>query len=151
MKEILFNLIRKHNYDISIYSSEIFERRCQEEIIRSDEDKTSFVYVEFDLEAVKSKLQSEECTLLFWEIFLAALNKSCRADDVLGMLENDSGIGMLILDSKEDGWNRIKGRIHQAAQTQGYLLMDQILNLAHPIVYPSCIQNSNLDSASAKQ
>ena len=59
MKELLYNLIRKHKYNISIYTEEIFERRCQEEIIRSDEDDSSFVYLEFDFEALKKELPDE--------------------------------------------------------------------------------------------
>ena len=50
-------MIRKHKYSISIYTEEIFERRCQEEIIRSDEDNSSFVYLEFDFESLKKERQ----------------------------------------------------------------------------------------------
>ena len=59
MKQELFKLIRKHHFNISIYTSEIFERRCQEEIIRSDEDKSSFVYIEFDFSSIRKILPTE--------------------------------------------------------------------------------------------
>ena len=66
MKQELFKLIRKHHFNISIYTEEIFERRCQEEIIRSDEDQSSFVYLEFDFGAIRKILQSEDANIQFW-------------------------------------------------------------------------------------
>ena len=70
MKELLYNLIRKHKYNISIYTEEIFERRCQEEIIRSDEDNSSFVYLEFDFEALRKEMPDEGEFNQFWNSFL---------------------------------------------------------------------------------
>ncbi|MCF0221518.1 MAG: hypothetical protein HUK19_04410 [Fibrobacter sp.] len=143
MKELLFNLIGKYKYDISIYTGEIFERRCQEEIIRSDEDQSSFVYIEFDFENVKKQLDTPEDNFTFWEMFLASLHKSNRASDIIGLLENDSGIGMLLLDSKIEGWNRVKGRIEQMSESRGFTQAKKVLdNAVRPIVYPACIQDN---------
>ena len=83
MQDTLFNLIQKGKYSISIYTEEIFERRCQEEIIRSDEDNSSFVYIELDFEHVKKCVDGEENALKFWSIFLASLNKSNRGSDII--------------------------------------------------------------------
>lgn len=142
MKELLFNLIRKHKYDISIYTEEIFERRCQEEIIRSDEDNSAFVYLEFDFDNLQKNLQTEENHAKFWEVFLASLNKSNRGSDIIGFLEHESGIGMLLLDSKVEGWNRVKGRIEQMAQSMEFPQVNDILEKhIRPIVYPACIQS----------
>lgn len=141
MKDLLFNLIGKHKYDISIYTEEIFERRCQEEIIRSDEDNSSFVYIEFDFEIVQKILGSDVANTEFWEVFLASLNKSNRGSDIIGFLENGSGLGMLLLDSKIEGWNRVRGRIEQMGNTMGFSQTAVVLREAvKPIVYPSCIQ-----------
>lgn len=148
MKNLLFNLIRKYHYNISIYTDEIFERRCQEEIIRSDEEKSSFVYIEFDFESIHNALLSEENNLDFWKIFFEALAKNNRGSDILGFLEHESGIGMLLLDSKIEGWIRIKGRIEQTAQKIGFNSISSILNeTIKPIVYPACIQDSAQDEA----
>jgi len=150
MKELLFNLIGKHKYDISIYTEEIFERRCQEEIIRSDEDQSSFVYIEFDFENVKKQLDNHEENNTFWEMFLASLHKSNRGSDIIGLLEHDSGIGMLLLDSKIEGWNRVKGRIEQMSESQGFSKAKDVLeNAVKPIVYPACIQVPGDESANA--
>ena len=141
MKEMLFNLIRKHHYNISIYTEEIFERRCQEEIIRSDEEKSSFVYIELDFNTISSILKDEDLILKFWETVFKALSKNNRGSDIIGFLEQESGIGMLLLDSMLPGWERIKGRIVQTAREQGLdtskLVLDDIIK---PIVYPACIQ-----------
>lgn len=142
MKEQLFNLIRKHHYNISIYTKEIFERRCQEEIIRSDEDNTSFVYLEFNFEQIASALGNEDNTFRFWEIFMEALARNNRGCDIIGFLENQSGLGMLLLDSKIEGWLRVKGRIEQTASSSGFTPISNILTtMVAPIVYPACIQD----------
>ena len=144
MKELLFNLIRKHHYNISIYTEEIFERRCQEEIIRSDEDKSSFVYLEFDFKTIKEMLKTDEQNEIFWEVFLESLTKNSRGSDIIGLLENNSGLGMLLLDSKLEGWNRVRGRIEQIAQRREFSAISLILpNAVRPIVYPACIQDES--------
>ena len=151
MKQELFKLIRKHRFNISIYTSEIFERRCQEEIIRSDEDKSSFVYIEFDFSSIRKILPTEEESSLFWEVFLSALNKNNRGSDILGFLENDAGLGMLLLDSKIEGWIRVRGRILQMADSLGLPSTVTVLaNTVRPIVYPTCITDAqDLNAISA--
>ena len=141
MKELLFNLIRKHHSNISIYTEEIFGRRCQEEIIRSDEEKSSFVYIEFDFNTISRAIPDQDAFTRFWDVFFMALSKNNRGSDIIGFLEQESGIGMLLLDSMLPGWERIKGRIVQTAREQGLdtskLVLDDIIK---PIVYPACIQ-----------
>jgi len=143
MKQELFKLIRKHRFNTSIYTAEIFERRCQEEIIRSDEDKSSFVYLEFDFNAIQKIAKTEEDALQFWDVFLTALNRNNRGSDILGFLENDTGLGMLLLDSKIEGWIRVRGRILQTAVSENYPLAQTIItSVVRPIVYPTCITDA---------
>ncbi len=144
MKETLFEIIRKCHFNISIYTAEIFERRCQEEIIRSDEDRSSFVYLEFDFKTIKEMLKTDEQNEIFWEVFLESLTKNSRGSDIIGFLENNSGLGMLLLDSKLEGWNRVRGRIEQIAQRREFSDISLILpNAVRPIVYPACIQDES--------
>ena len=150
MKELLFNLIRKHKYNISIYTEEIFERRCQEEIIRSDEDNSSFVYLEFDFETLKRELPDEGCFAQFWNAFFSVLNSGSRGSDIIGFLEHESGLGMLLLDSKLDGWQRIKGRIEQKSAGTNLEKVCEILDkTVKPILYPACIQNMTPQATAA--
>ena len=143
MKQELFKLIRKHHFNISIYTEEIFERRCQEEIIRSDEDQSSFVYLEFDFGAIRKILQSEDANIQFWEVFLTALNKNNRGSDIIGFLENETGLGMLLLDSKIEGWIRVRGRILQTADSMGFNSAASLISsTVRPIVYPACINDA---------
>lgn len=141
MKEFLFNLIRKHKYNISIYTEEIFERRCQEEIIRSDEDNSSFVYLEFDFETLKKELADEASVTQFWNSFFSVLNSGSRGSDIVGFLEHESGLGMLLLDSKLNGWERIKGRIEQKTSSNLDKVKEVLDKTIKPILYPACIQN----------
>lgn len=150
MKELLFNLIGKHKYDISIYTEEIFERRCQEEIIRSDEDLSSFVYIEFDFESLKKQLVTEEAYAQFWEVFMASLHKSNRGSDIIGFLEHNAGLGMLLLDSQLQGWNRVKGRIVQMGHNMDFPQIENILDKnIKPIIYPACIQDTPVPQTNA--
>lgn len=142
MKELLFNIIRKLHLNISIYTEEIFERRCQEEIIRSDEEQSSFVYLELNFDGVKSVLQDEEKVSQFWEVFLLALSRN-RGSDIMGFLEREAGIGVLLLDSKLNGWSRVRGRLEQLAMEYGFDGMSLVLDKSvNPIVYPSCIRDA---------
>ena len=142
MKEYLFNLIKKHQYNISIYTEDIFERRCQEEIIRSDEDNSSFVYIEFDFDSIDNTLGNKSNSQQFWNVFLETLSKNKRGNDILGFLEHESGIGLLLLDSKLDGWTRLVGRFQRIASKQNFDIMNLVLEKnVKPIVYPSCIQD----------
>ena len=142
MKELLYNLIRKHKYNISIYTEEIFERRCQEEIIRSDEDNSSFVYLEFDFESLRKEMPDDEKFNQFWKAFFSVLSSGSRGSDIVGFLEHESGLGMLMLDSKLDGWQRVKGRIEQKAAVDHFENLKDILDRTiKPILYPACIQN----------
>ena len=141
MKELLFNLIRKHKYNISIYTEDIFERRCQEEIIRSDEDNSSFVYLEIDFQLLQKEITDMDTQTQFWNVFFAALNNNSRGSDIVGFLEHESGIGMLLLDSKLEGWNRLKGRIEQTGSVLSFPNIKGILDKSvKPILYPACIQ-----------
>lgn len=152
MKKELFNLIKKNNYNISIYTEEIFERRCQEEIIRSDDDKSFFVYVELTFEAIRKILPIEENENLFWQCFIEALDKDTRGSDILGFLENESGVGLLLLDSKIDGWVRVRGRIVQTATKYNFDIIQMVLDqTAKPIVYPACIQDIKIQETLEKQ
>ena len=142
MKELLYNLIRKHKYNISIYTEEIFERRCQEEIIRSDEDNSSFVYLEFDFEALQKEMPDENVFTQFWNSFFSVLSSGSRRSDIIGFLEHESGIGILLFDSKLDGWQRIKGRIEQKTAAKHLDNIKAVLDKTiKPILYPACIQN----------
>lgn len=50
---------------------------------------------------------------------------------------------MLLLDSKIEGWNRVRGRIEQMGSTMGFNQVNKLLNsVVKPIVYPTCIQVS---------
>ncbi len=146
MKEALFNLIRKRRLNISIYTEEIFERRCQEEIIRSDEEQSSFAYLEFDFTSIRAAYPDDETNLQFWDSVISTIAKSNRGSDIIGFLENGAGLGLLLLDSKEEGWKRVKGRILQTAKENSVEGVQHILNdLIRPIIYPACIQDPSTE------
>jgi len=152
MKDYLFNSIKKHQYNISIYTEDIFERRCQEEIIRSDEDNSSFVYVEFDFNSIEHILGNKSNSQQFWNIFLETLSQNKRGNDILGFLEHENGIGLLLLDSKLDGWTRLAGRFIRTASKHDFEIMNLVFeNNVKPIVYPSCIQDIQVQESQKQE
>ena len=52
-------------------------------------------------------------------------------------------MGLLLLDTKIEGWNRVRGRIEQMAVVHDFKIdMQDLLNkVVRPIIYPACIQN----------
>ena len=59
-------------------------------------------------------------------------------------MEAHERLGMLLLDSKLEGWNRVRGRIEQIAQRREFSAISLILpNAVRPIVYPACIQDES--------
>jgi len=152
MKDYLFNSIKKHQYNISIYTEDIFERRCQEEIIRSDEDNSSFVYVEFDFNSIEHILGNKSNSQQFWNIFLETLSQNKRGNDILGFLKHENGIGLLLLDSKLDGWTRLAGRFIRTASKHDFEIMNLVFeNNVKPIVYPSCIQDIQVQESQKQE
>lgn len=142
MKKFLFNLIRKRKYNIYIYTEDVFERRCQEEIIRSDNDNSFFVYLEFDFEVLRKKIDNETKFTNFWEILFATINKDVRRSDIVGFLENATGIGILLFDTKIIGWERIKNRMVQMSNSYEFQNFAKILDeVIKPILYPACIRD----------
>jgi hypothetical protein len=102
------------------------------------------VYIEFDFESIDKILGNETNSQHFWNIFLETLSKNRRGSDILGLLEHESGIGLLLLDSKIDGWSRLSGRFKQTSGAHHFEIMDLVLDKnVRPIVYPACIQDIN--------
>ena len=104
ISEYLKTCIRKQKREIVVYPNDLFEQRVQEEMIRTDEYKSYFVYAELDFESVRKNLPADQ-EEKFWEAFFKTLATKGRGSDVLGLLEKDSGLGLILLDSKMDGWD----------------------------------------------
>ena len=76
-------------------------------------------------------------------MFFAALNKNSRRSDVIGFLEKGTGLGMLLLDSKIEGWIRVRGRLLQTASDMNFSGMSELLaSIMKPIVYPACVTDA---------
>lgn len=102
--------IQRQKYGIVIYPANFFELRIQEEMVRADDSKSFFVYAEFDFETIRQKLSAgkEE---VFWKAVLKSFATTGRGSDVIGMLEKNRGVGLLLLDSKMNGWKRLRESI----------------------------------------
>lgn len=130
--------IKKQKYGIVIYPNDLFELRVQEEMIRADEYKSYFVYAEMDFGAIRNALPKDE-EEKFWKAVLKSFATKGRGSDVIGFLENDSGIGLIMLDSRMDGWHRLVGRFKEFAK-------DSVSDVKRPIntvkafVYPAYIE-----------
>ena len=137
ISEYLKTCIRKQKREIVVYPNDLFEQRVQEEMIRTDEYKSYFVYAELDFESVRKNLPADQ-EEKFWEAFFKTLATKGRGSDVLGLLEKDSGLGLILLDSKMDGWDRLVGRIREFGR-DGVTDFGKLLGTAKAFVYPAYI------------
>ncbi len=132
--------IKKQKYGIVIYPNDLFELRVQEEMIRADGYRSFFVYVEMDFLAIRDTLPQDE-EEKFWKAVFRGFATKGRGSDVVGFLENESGIGLIMLDSKMDGWRRLAGRFKEFAK-------DSVTDIQRPLdtvkafVYPPYIEDS---------
>ncbi len=132
--------IKKQKYGIVIYPNDLFELRVQEEMIRADEYKSYFVYAEMDFKAIREALPKDK-EEIFWKAVLKGFATKGRASDVIGFLENESGIGLIMLDSKMDGWLRLVGRFKEFAK-DSISDIKQPIDTVKAIVYPAYIEPS---------
>lgn len=139
--------IKKQKYGIVVYPNDLFELRVQEEMIRADEYKSYFVYAEMDFRAIRDSLPKDE-EENFWEAVLRSFASKGRASDVIGLLENENGIGLIMLASKMDGWHRLVGRFKEFAK-------NSVSDIQRPIdtikafVYPAYIEASSSENPEA--
>lgn len=126
--------IRKQKYGLAIYPSDLFDLRIQEEMIRADEHRSYFVYAEMFFSAVKDALVENE-EEAFWDAVLRAFATNGRGSDVMGLLENESGIGIILHDSQMVGWNRLLGRFREFAKNS-IADVEKPLGTAKALVYP---------------
>ncbi len=132
--------IKKQKYGIVIYPNDLFELRVQEEMIRADEYKSFFVYVEMDFRAIRAALPSDE-EEKFWRAVFSSFATKGRGSDVVGFLENKSGIGLILLDSKMEGWRRLAGRFKEFAK-DSVTDIQRPLDTVKALVYPAYIEAS---------
>ena len=59
IKEFLLNWIKNQKYGIVVYPTELFDLRIQEEMIRADESKEYFVYVEVNFAKIRETLKTD--------------------------------------------------------------------------------------------
>ncbi|MBP5248097.1 MAG: hypothetical protein J6Z31_09615 [Fibrobacter sp.] len=141
ISEVFLSSVKKQKNRLVIYPNDLFDQRVQEEMIRADEYKSYFVYAEIDFGAVRKALPNDQ-EGKFWDAVFKSFATKGRGSDVIGMLENDEGIGVIMLDSKMDGWDRLVGRIKEFSK-------NSISNIENPLgtikafVYPAYIDTES--------
>lgn len=140
MKKILFDEIKNHKYDLIIYPAEFFELRIQEEIVRSEENNSSFVYIEILFNSLKDSFDNHTTERRFWESAIRGISIKKRGSDVFGFLQEENGLGLLLLDSKIDGWLRLQDRINEFCKITIGDISDILKKGTKAFVYPSCIE-----------
>lgn len=139
MKEYFQHLTKKKSFTLTIYPAETLERRAQEEIVRSDENKTYFIYAEASFAALEAAIPLEADQNLFLDIFLQCLQSNIRGSDAIGMLPGDSGVVLLMPETQKDGWVRFQKAFSQKLADRKDLCK-AFAETITPIVYPSCLQ-----------
>ena len=139
IEDFLFNWIKKQKYGITVYPADLFELRIQEEMIRTDEAHGFFVYIEVSFVKVRETLKDENAEYDFWKAFLKSLATKNRGSDSYGLLQGNSGIGLLLLDSEMQGWYRLKGRIQEFCRLTIGDVSETLNQGIKAFVYPACL------------
>lgn len=137
--EFFHSYIKKQKNGVVLYPNDLFDQRVQEEMIRADEYKSYFVYAEIDFDSIRNALPQDQ-EEKFWEAVFKSFATKGRGSDVLGILENESGVGIIMLDSKMDGWDRLVGRIKEFTKNS-INDIGKPLNTIKAFVYPAYIDS----------
>ena len=137
--EFFHSYIKKQKNGVVLYPNGLFDQRVQEEMIRADEYKSYFVYAEIDFDSIRNALPQDQ-EKKFWEAVFKSFATKGRGSDVLGILENESGVGIIMLDSKMDGWDRLVGRIKEFTKNS-INDIGKPLNTIKAFVYPAYIDS----------
>ena len=137
--EFFHRYIKKQKNGVVLYPNDLFDQRVQEEMIRADEYKSYFVYAEIDFDSIRNALPKDQ-EEKFWEAVFKSFATKGRGSDVLGLLENESGVGIIMLDSTMDGWDRLVGRIKEFSKN---FIIDfgKPLSTIKAFVYPAYLDS----------
>ncbi len=138
MKEYFQQLQKRNAFSLVIYPENILERRAQEEILRSDESKTYFIYAEVSFATLQEALPMEGDQNLFLDILLQCLQSNIRGSDAIGLLPDGEGLVILMPETQKEGWVRLQKAFNQKLSDRKDLckVFSEKIN---PIVYPSCL------------
>jgi hypothetical protein len=110
-------ILQKSKNKVFIYAWEYFTRRIHDELTRSVQDESPFLYVEINFDVIQKELPLSETQALFWKAFFDMLSEQKRSSDICGFLKNNEGIAFLFLDSitnnrdENHAWNRFCAQI----------------------------------------
>jgi hypothetical protein len=104
-------ILRRYSDKRTIYPWQVFALRLQQEMLRSDQSGRAFFYVELPFAKVEEWPQKTRDH--FWKAFFSLLSTNSRASDLIGQLENNSGIALVFFSSGEEGWRRFKSELER--------------------------------------
>lgn len=109
--EYIAEQLQRYSSDYFIYPWSLFELRLQEEMIRTDRSGSPFYYVEFHFSCLPDIWPDSADVKRFASLLLQVAVNSARGSDIKGLLENDRGLGLVLLDSGVEGWNVFRQRL----------------------------------------
>ncbi len=132
IKHIILELVKKHKYNYYIYDNDVFENRIKEEKIRSDIFKSDFAYIELYYGDLLPIDTSEVRVKAIWDIILEVFATSLRGSDIKGHLQNDEGLGVIMVDCGSYAIERLRKRIveklYEADRLKYVINKDSFLN-----------------------
>ncbi len=142
--DYLSEQIGRYGSEFFIYPWELFKQRLQEEMIRSDRSGSPFTYVEFPFASLGDCWQSPAEAKAFWTTLFSVLANAARGSDVKGFLENDEGLGLVMLDSPASGWSDFYQRISQVIAKRSPEMVEKLdlwENGVKKFFYPDCVRS----------
>jgi hypothetical protein len=127
--------LQRYSTEYFIYPWNLFELRLQEEMIRSDRSESPFYFVEFPFLALSEAWGQPNHAQSFFELLLSTITNNARGSDIKGYLENERGIGLVLLDSGPEGWQKIIVRLRLLIEKQAPHLMAALPLWESKLVY----------------
>jgi len=144
--DYLVDTLQRYSSAYFLYPWNLFELRLQEEMVRSDRSGSPFYYVELPFSSVSTRWVVPGHARRFWEVLLRTMESAARGSDIKGFLEDEKGLGIVLLDSGPEGWQEFYSRLCLAIKTDATELeghLEQWVSELPRFHYPDCVRNEN--------
>lgn len=144
--EYIAEQLQRYSSDYFIYPWSLFELRLQEEMIRTDRSGSPFYYVEFHFSRLPDIWPDSNDVKRFSSLLLQVAVNSARGSDIKGLLENDRGLGLVLLDSGVEGWHVFRQRLDTLLTKEAPEMLPQLEQWESTLVrfaYPEGIRTDS--------
>jgi len=121
MVEDIESLLHEFRHELFLYPWEIFELRIQEEMVRADRTGSGFGYMEIGFAVLRHMIHADIPDKVLWRFLIQYVAETLRGSDIKGFLADNSGIGVVLLDSGNIGAEDCRTRFFEKLRKAKWL------------------------------